>query len=307
MSGVDVSLTASLAHDSAIARIRVVHCTPEHRCCGPIEQATVSTLVLPLRGVFVKHHDHRTHVVADVCHGVFFNAGEPYRVSHPVDGGDECLAIEPAADVLREIAGPLGEAAHRDKASFGCTDVLLTADLIIARKSLRHRLARRLANRLEADETALQLLAATAHAARIHRPAAQRERHRTRSRHAEIVESTKLALVSEPAQDWSLSALAKRVCSSPFHLARTFRRYAGLPLHRYQMMARLTAALDDVLDSSRELATVGVDLGFSSHSHFTAMFRSIFGTTPSTLRRSANQRDASEMRKILTAQRVPLS
>jgi transcriptional regulator GlxA family with amidase domain len=246
-------------------------------------------------------------VVADVCHGVFFNADEPYRVSHPVDGGDECLAIEPASDVLREIAGSQGGAGRPDKATFGGTDVLLTAESIVARKSLRHRLARRLANRLEADETALQLLAATTRGARIDRPAAPHEREQTRSRHAEIVEHTKITLVSEPAQDWTLSALAKRVYSSPFHLARLFRRYAGAPLHRYQMMARLTAALDDVLDTSRDLAAVSVDFGFSSHSHFTAAFRNVFGTTPSLLRRSANQRDASEMRKILTARSLPVS
>jgi AraC-like DNA-binding protein len=301
-----VTLTASLAHESAVARIRIVHCRPEDRCCGPIEHATTSTLVLPLRGVFVKHRDPRTHLVADICHGVFFNVDEPYRVSHPVDGGDECLAIEPTSDVLREIAGPQGEAA-RDKATFAGSDVLLTAESIVARKSLRHRLARRLANRLEADETALQLLAATTRSARTDPLRALHAREQTRYRHEEIVEHTKITLVSEPAQDWTLSALAKRVSSSPFHLARMFRRYAGLPLHRYQMMARLTAALDDVIDTSRDLATVGVDLGFSSHSHFTAAFRNIFGTTPSLLRRSANQRDATEMRKILTARKRPFS
>ena len=302
-----VTLAASLAHESAVARIRIVHCRPEDRCCGPIEHATTSTLVLPLRGVFVKHHDHRTHVVADICHGIFFNADEPYRVSHPVAGGDECLAIEPTSDVLREIAGSRGEAGRPDKATFGGTDVLLTAELILARKSLRHRLASRLASRLEADETALQLLAATTRSARIGRPAAIHKREQTRSRHEEIVEQMKITLASEPAQDWTLSALAKRVYSSPFHLARLFRRYAGVPLHRYQTMARLTAALDDVLDTSRDLATVGVDFGFSSHSHFTAAFRKIFGTTPSLLRRSASRRDATEMRKILTARSLPLS
>jgi len=300
-------LTADLAHESAIARIRIVHCRPAHRCGGPIERATMSTLVLPLRGIFVKHHDHAAPVVADVCHGVFFNADEPYRVSHPVDGGDECLAIEPSAEVLREIVAPYGKAADRENATFGCTDVLLTADLIVARKSLRHRLARHLANRLEADESALQLLAETTRAASIDRSAARCQRPRTRSRHEDIVEDTKIALVSQPARDWTLSALAKRVYSSPFHLARIFRRYAGMPLHRYQMLARLTASLDEVLDTSRDLAAVGIDLGFSSHSHFTAVFRKTFGTTPSTLRHSANQRDACEMRKILTARKPALS
>jgi transcriptional regulator GlxA family with amidase domain len=92
----------------------------------------------------------------------------------------------------------------------------------------------------------------------------------------------KITLVSEPAQDWTLSALAKRVYSSPFHLARLFRRYAGVPLHRYQTMARLTAALDDVLDTSRDLATVGVDFGFSSHSH---LHRCVFAKSSARRRR----------------------
>jgi len=122
----------------------------------------VSTLVLPLRGVFIKHHGLRNAVVADVCHAVFFNAGEPYRVSHPLDGGDECLAIEPSRDVLREIIAECGErTAMPEEASFDHTHVQLGATLMAARKSLRHRLARRLAGPLEVDETTLQLLVAT--------------------------------------------------------------------------------------------------------------------------------------------------
>jgi AraC family transcriptional regulator len=297
-----VSLTAHLAHDSATARIRVVDCHPEDRCCGPEEHASVSTLVLPLRGVFIKHHGQRIDVVADVCHGVFFNAGEPYRVSHPLDGGDECLAIEPAREVLCEIIAECGERTTMpEKTSFGHTHVQLGASLMAARKSLRHRLARRLAGPLEADETALQLLVATTRAAFANRPFDARERQRTRGRHQEIVDATKIALVSEPAQPWTLATLAKRVYSSPFHLARTFRRYAGMSLHRYHVLARMAAALDQVIDTSRDLAAIGVDLGFSSHSHFTAAFRACFGVTPSTLRRSANQRQADELRKILTA------
>ena len=74
-----------------------------------------------------------------------------------------------------------------------------------------------------------------------------------------------------------------------------------MPLHRYHLLARMAAALDEVLDSSRDLATIGVELGFSSHSHFTAAFRRSFDITPSELRRTASDRNAAEMRKILTA------
>ncbi len=86
----NVSLKAEIAHDSAIARIRIVDCRPDYDCCGPDESATAPTLVLPLRGIFVKHRGTHTRIVADVCHALFFNADEPYRVSHPVTGGDQC-------------------------------------------------------------------------------------------------------------------------------------------------------------------------------------------------------------------------
>src|SRR5213079_3432812 len=63
-----------------------------------------------------------------------------------------------------------------------------------------HRLARRLAGPLEADETALQLLVGTTRAALASRPIPSRERERTHARHQEIVDATKIALVSQPAQ-----------------------------------------------------------------------------------------------------------
>jgi AraC family transcriptional regulator len=294
-----MSLTAHLVHESAIVRIRIVDCRPDDHCCGPEERALASTLALPLRGVFVKHHGARQQVVADVCHGVFFNAGEPYRVSHPVAGGDRCLAIEPAEELLREIVAECG--ADGDHRGFGHTHAPLSAGLIASRKSLQHRLAAGLAGPLEADETALQLLTATTHAASSHVDVPSGERRRTEARHREIVDATRIALVAQPAARWTLAVLARRVYSSPFHLARAFRRYAGISLHRYQMLARMAAALDEVLDTSRDLAAIGVDLGFAHHSHFTAAFRTSFGVTPSVLRRSANLREAGELRKILTA------
>jgi AraC family transcriptional regulator len=297
-----VSLTAHIAHDSAVACVRIVDCRPDLDCCGPEEHATAPTLVLPLRGIFVKHHRPHTRVVADVCHALFFNADEPYRVSHPVTGGDQCLSIEPARDVLLDVMSVHdAPAAARGDPTFRRTHVPLSAAMIAARKSLWHRLARRMAAPLEADEAALRLLGATVREATTQSPPISGGRHRTESRHRDIVDATKIVLASEPAQDWALSALAKRVYTSPYHLARMFRRYAGMPLHRYHLLTRMAMALDEVLDSSRDIATVGVGLGFSSHSHFTAAFRRSFGVTPSDLRRTASVRNASEMRKILTA------
>jgi AraC family transcriptional regulator len=288
-----VSLTTETAYRSSTVLIHRVCCRPEASACGPIEHVATHLLVLPLRGVFVKHHGHRDRergihdrVVADPCHALFFNPEEPYRVSHPVDGGDECLVIEPSQQLLREFLP--GE-------SFRRTHAVLDASLIAGRRVLWHRLKRGIATALEVEEAALALLAGVSQSV----PSIERSVHRRR--HQEMVEATRITLASEPSRDWTLSALAKRVHSSPFRFAHIFRRLAGMPVHRYHLRARMAAALDEVLDTSRDLTTIGIDLGFSSHSHFTATFRRTFGVAPSMLRRHANTRQAIRSSNILTA------
>ena len=262
-----MALTTDTVYSGSALRIHRVRCRPHDHACGPVERVATDALVLPLRGVFVKHYARHDRVVADPCHALFFRAGEPYRVSHPVAGGDECLVFEPSEKI---------ELRHRTAA--------LEPQLIAGRELLRHRLERGLATALEAEDSALALVARIG---RLAAPAAASAR-----RQAEMVEATQVTLAAQPAESWTLGSLAQRVYSSPWHLARVFRELAGVPLHRYHLRARLAAALREVLDTSRELTAIGLDLGFASHSHFTASFRRTFGVTPSALRKS----------KILTAQ-----
>ena len=272
-----MTLRVETVHRGSTLAIRFVRCSPHDCACGPVEHAAADALVLPLRGVFVKHYSSRERVVADACQALFFRAGEPYRVSHPVAGGDECLVLEPAREITNQI--PFGKAAALD------------AQLIAGRELLRHRLERRLATALEAEESALALFSRIGRLA----PPAAATSGRARSRQEEMVEAIRITLAARPEENWTLGELAKRVYSSPFHLARIFRALAGLPLHRYHLRARLAAALREVLDTSRDLTAIGLDLGFSSHSHFTASFRRTFGMAPSALRKS----------RILTAQVLP--
>jgi AraC family transcriptional regulator len=245
-------------------RIHRVRCDPDHAACGPLEHSTVDGVALPLRGVFVKHDWRDERVVVDPCRALFVKAGEPYRVSHPV-GGDECLFLEPAAELADRLA-------DWPKVS------VLADPVLLERKQLAHRLERGLASPLEAEERALTLLGAMAE--RPSRAASSRQR----SRRAEIVEAAQLALAREPGRAWKLGELAGEAHCSPFYLARSFHGLVGMPLHRYELRARLAAALDAVLDTSKDLTTIALELAFSSHSHFTQVFRRAFGVTPSALR-----------------------
>jgi AraC-like DNA-binding protein len=62
-----------------------------------------------------------------------------------------------------------------------------------------------------------------------------------------------------------------------------------VPLHQYLTQLRLAHALD-ALPSTSDLTQLALDVGFSSHSHFTSRFRRAFGTTPSRFRELSRRR-----------------
>jgi hypothetical protein len=74
-------------------------------CRHKSNEECVSTthLVFPYRGVFVRHRN-QVETVAEANQVVFFNENEPYRVSHPVGGGDASLSIGIDEATLLELA-----------------------------------------------------------------------------------------------------------------------------------------------------------------------------------------------------------
>ena len=55
------------------------------------------------------------------------------------------------------------------------------------------------------------------------------------------------------------------------------------------MRLRLARALD-LLGEYDDLTALSLELGFSSHSHFSSTFRQAYGRTPAEFRRSVNPR-----------------
>ena len=68
-----------------------------------------------------------------------------------------------------------------------------------------------------------------------------------------------------------------------------FQQVEGLPLYRYQLRLRLARALDLLADDP-DLTNLALDLGFSSHSHFSTAFRQAYGRSPSSFRQAALRR-----------------
>ena len=95
---------------------------------------------------------------------------------------------------------------------------------------------------------------------------------------------TRLLLATRFAEDLTLDDIARSVHCSAFHLGRIFRRQTGLSIHQYRHRLRLYAALDRIHAGADDLTGLALDLGFSSHSHFTDAFCRAFGLPPSVCR-----------------------
>jgi AraC-like DNA-binding protein len=147
---------------------------------------------------------------------------------------------------------------------------------------LRHSLRQNTADTLEAESLALTLVHRALGPRTTHTPGASPGRQR-------LADRAKLVLASDPARRWTLADIAAEMRCSPVYLTQVFQQVEGLPLYRYQLRLRLARALD-LVAQYEDLTALSLDLGFSSHSHFSAAFRQAYGRSPSEFRESALQR-----------------
>ncbi len=94
--------TSQLLLQTQTATVWDVLCRGECRHKSDEECASKTHLVFPYRGVYVRHVG-REEAVAEANQVLFFNAGEAYRVSHPVKGGDACISFTIDEPLLREL------------------------------------------------------------------------------------------------------------------------------------------------------------------------------------------------------------
>ncbi len=87
-------------------------------------------------------------------------------------------------------------------------------------------------------------------------------------------------------EDIGLAALAAEAGLSPHHFGKAFKTTFGKPPCRYITERRIQKAKEMLLSDGASITEIALALGFSSHSHFTDVFRKMTGTTPSLFRRN---------------------
>ena len=242
-----------------------------------VEECTATTqLVFPYRGVYVRHVGN-DQAVAEANQVLFFNATEGYRVSHPLAGGDASLTLVIGESQLRELA-PRTFLQHGTTLAFRQQRRRIDARAQALVALLRHSLRQKIAEPLEAESLALTLVQRALGPRTTHAAGASIGRQR-------LVDRAKLVLTGDLGRRWTLAEIAAEMRCSPVYLTQVFQQVEGLPLYRYQLRLRLARALD-LLPQYDDLTTLSLDLGFSSHSHFSAAFREAYGRSPSEFRQS---------------------
>jgi AraC-like DNA-binding protein len=257
--------------------VRHVRCAGTCRHRSAEECAAVTHLVFPYRGVYLRHVG-RQQAVADANHVLFFNAAEGYQVSHPARGGDDNLVLMLADDLLSELA-PVPMLLTSGTLRFRRQQQQIDADTQSRVALLRHRLANGALEGLAAESLSLVLITQALGPRGVH------ELRATPARRS-LVDRVKLLLLSDLSRRWKLAEIAAEAGGSAVYLTQLFRQVEGVPLYRYHLQLRLARALE-LVPRYENLSTLALDLGFHSHSHFTAAFRRAYGRTPSDFKRAA--------------------
>jgi AraC family transcriptional regulator len=245
------------------------------------ECATSTHLIFPYRGLYL-HHVGRRHFVAEPNQVLFANQGEPYRVSHPVGGGDATLSIKMEPQTLLELS-PAEHLHPKGHVAFDRSGVRVDARTQQLAATLRQRLHHGTVDAMEAEEMTVELVRHALGAKNWNMLGD------TGSRPRRLIAQVKLLLSSDLGRRWTLGEVAGWAGVSPVYLTQAFKRFEDVPLYRYHLRLRLARALD-LLGEYDDLTRLALDLGFTSHSHFTAAFRKVYGLTPSAFQRSIHAR-----------------
>ncbi|MEO8505214.1 MAG: AraC family transcriptional regulator [Acidobacteriota bacterium] len=259
-------------------------CPAEHPLFPDSGPSNANTFVFPRTSVRVHREDGKT-MIGGPQSVSFFNRGEGYRRSSIGGAGSRCDWFVVDSALLSETVARFDPEAARTTSGRPFRARSAPVDnqtLTLERALIRGIVAEPGPDAAAVEETVLELLARLLRAAHATMPLAANPR--ASRREAEIADATKAWIAAHFRLECSLAEIARALGVSVFHLAHAFRRQCGTSIHRYRDQVRVRTALDALDAGWGDLTTLAMELGYSSHSHFTERFRLAFGVTPSAYR-----------------------
>ena len=270
---IDEAIFAS--REVTIGRFRRSAAHPQFRDSGPIQNYC---FVFPRTTVTIAHSGER--FVCDTNTVSVYNRGQHYDRKAMDPDGDRSDWFGVSEALLRDAVRCWDPAAADSPGRpFRFTHARVSSRTYLRQRELFVSTSRdRTLDASQVDEVVLNLLADVLAAAYGPRPG-------TSAVTRDLVAHAQWALGRNLGEKVSLAGIASDVGVSVFHLCHAFRAATGKTLHGYRTDLRIRTALERLEDGRADLTRVAMDLGFSSHSHFTALFRRSLNRTPSRVRR----------------------
>ena len=297
------TITTDVYHfESQLLRAGTFFCPPTYphfRNTGP----TQGWLIVFPRTSVVIAPEGREPFVANPNTVVFYNRGQAYERGVVSSEGDLCDWFAFAPDVVTSLVAEYDDTVFRRAAApFSFSHALCQPAVYAQQRLVVHALVGGAAYcSLQIEEQMLLLLATVIASAFAEQGKRQRRTPTTQAAHRQLANEAAAFLATHFRESIGVACVAAALATSPFHLCRVFKRETGRSLHQHLTQLRLRASLEPVAEPDTDLAAVGLDHGFATHSHFSAAFNRVFGMTPTQFRQSASRVRQREMSKILTA------
>jgi len=265
--------------DHPAVRVEGAAARAARNCCTPEALTPELQIVLTLRGAFM-YELGSSHSLLTANHALFIAAGDVSRDRFVDDQPLDYMLVTPHVDAVNAMLGDavaagLGKLARETRVGGA------TAKLQRQGSALWNLCSRECADDLDVEQSVVELLTCIVEAAGIEPPV-----HRTQA--AKLIGAAK-ELIGSARVPRSLTSIAAQLGVSAAYLTDLFRRHEGLSIARYQRRLRLSRALVELPDTE-DIAALALELGFSSHAHFSTAFRATYGETPSAYRKNLKAR-----------------
>lgn len=267
----------SLLFSGEIVAMGTFRCEAEHPLFRDSGPCSYHTFAFP-RTITRIRHEEGTEFVGAPGRVAFYNKHQLYTRTK-ISGIDSSDWFTIADDVLLELVREHDPHATPER-PFRIADGVSDAQSFLEQRRLFDGA---LADAMEIEETVLRLLRRVVRVAYASAPSPAR----MSGRDVDAVEHARRVIAADPSSNVSLRALARASECSPFQLCRLFRARTGETITRFRHSLRLSLALERLRTPHLDVSTLALDLGYSSHSHFTYAFRRHFGITPRQFRATA--------------------
>lgn len=209
--------------------------------------------------------------VIDAGCAVYLPSDERFRCECVSDGGEQSDWFAFSPELVERLAPGLDlEDRHATRIT------IQPREHELQRRTFRHALVAPQPDHLLLEEALCGVLDLL-HRSRGKAMRAPRRTHR-------IANDLKAILAVRFKESLHLDDLASELGVSPHHLCREFRKEAGTTIHGHRELLRFASALNDFERGGEDLTVLALELGYSSHAHFSANFKRVLGASPSRLR-----------------------